>query len=168
MLDKPAQEFLKSLMTRARLRTGIPTTRRRVSAIYDEQRSGPGPDERDPAELSQLIDNLVINKGWDLNVASGKLRAQWPSIVGSDVSEHIEIETFNLDASGKSGVLVLRAKSTAWATQMRMLLPQIEQRIHDEIGQGRVTEIKVLAPSAPSWKHGLRSVPGRGPRDTYG
>ena len=89
MLDKPAQEFLKSLMTRARLRTGIPTTRRRVSALYDEQRSGPGPDERDPAELSQLIDNLVINKGWDLNVASGKLRAQWPTIVGLDVSEHI-------------------------------------------------------------------------------
>ncbi|PZQ74527.1 MAG: DUF721 domain-containing protein, partial [Cutibacterium acnes] len=23
-------------------------------------------------------------------------------------------------------------------------------------------------PSAPSWKHGPRSVPGRGPRDTYG
>nr|NLD40552.1 DUF721 domain-containing protein [Actinomycetales bacterium] len=26
----------------------------------------------------------------------------------------------------------------------------------------------VLGPKAPSWKHGIRSVPGRGPRDTYG
>jgi predicted nucleic acid-binding Zn ribbon protein len=31
-----------------------------------------------------------------------------------------------------------------------------------------IVDITVKAPGAPSWKHGPRSVPGRGPRDTYG
>jgi len=111
---------------------------------------------------------LVINKGWDLQIAGGRLRARWPELAGRDVSEHVAIETFNLDPSGQSGTLVLRADSTTWATQMRLLLPVIQERLDDEIGVGRVTEIKILGPNAPSWKHGIRSVPGRGPRDTYG
>jgi predicted nucleic acid-binding Zn ribbon protein len=31
-----------------------------------------------------------------------------------------------------------------------------------------IIELSIKAPGAPSWKHGRRSVPGRGPRDTYG
>jgi predicted nucleic acid-binding Zn ribbon protein len=64
--------------------------------------------------------------------------------------------------------MVLRADSTAWATQMKLLLPNLEKRLEEQIGIGRLSEIKILGPAAPSWKHGLRSVPGRGPRDTYG
>lgn len=78
------------------------------------------------------------------------------------------IEQFHMNASGQSGVLVLRADSTAWATQIKLLMPTLTQKLDDEVGQGRISEIKVLGPNAPSWKHGLRSVPGRGPRDTYG
>ena len=31
-----------------------------------------------------------------------------------------------------------------------------------------IASLKLLGPDAPSWKKGPRSVPGRGPRDTYG
>jgi predicted nucleic acid-binding Zn ribbon protein len=31
-----------------------------------------------------------------------------------------------------------------------------------------VESTRFLAPHAPSWKHGPKAVPGRGPRDTYG
>jgi predicted nucleic acid-binding Zn ribbon protein len=51
---------------------------------------------------------------------------------------------------------------------MKLLLPNLEKRLEEQIGIGRLSEIKILGPAAPSWKHGLRSVPGRGPRDTYG
>ena len=37
-----------------------------------------------------------------------------------------------------------------------------------DFGADVISEIQVLGPTAPSWKHGLRSTPGRGPRDTYG
>ena len=64
MLDKPQQEFLRSLLSRARVRTTtVPNRKSRNTNFYDEQRSGSGPDERDPATLSGLIDRLIISKG---------------------------------------------------------------------------------------------------------
>jgi predicted nucleic acid-binding Zn ribbon protein len=169
VLEKSQQEFLRSLLSRARVRaTSSPVARRRNLPSYEDQRSGAGPDERDPAMLSGLIERLIINKGWDLQVATGKLQGQWGLIVGHEIASHVLIESFNLDPSGASGTLVLRAESSAWATQIRLLLPTISERLGQEIGHGRISEIKVLGPTAPSWKHGQRSVKGRGPRDTYG
>jgi len=169
VLEKSQQEFLRSLLSRARVRaTSSPVARRRNLPSYEDQRSGAGPDERDPVMLSGLIERLIINKGWDLQVATGKLQGQWGLIVGHEIASHVLIESFNLDPSGASGTLVLRAESSAWATQIRLLLPTISERLGQEIGHGRISEIKVLGPTAPSWKHGQRSVKGRGPRDTYG
>jgi len=38
-----------------------------------------------------------------------------------------------------------------------------------EVGEGTVSQIRVVGPSAPSWSRGMRRVQdGRGPRDTYG
>jgi predicted nucleic acid-binding Zn ribbon protein len=169
VLTPDQQEFLRSLLSRARIKTGAKIKQPIKTQVFvDEQRSGAGPDERDPAKLAGLIDNIIINKGWDLQLATGKLRAKWAKVVGEDVADHVVIEQFQMNASGQSGVLVLRADSTAWATQIKLLLPTLEKKLEEEIGHGRITEIKILGPNAPSWKHGLRSVPGRGPRDTYG
>ena len=66
-------------------------------------------------------------------------------------------------------VLTVRADSTAWATQLRYLAPQLVAMLNEQLGDGTVTRIRVLGPDAPSWKKGRRSVrDGRGPRDTYG
>jgi len=169
VLTADQQEFLRSLLSRARIKTGAKIAKSQQNQTFvDEQRSGSGPDERDPAKIAGLIDNLILNKGWDLQLATGKLRANWQQIVGDEISDHISIEEFQLNASGQDGTLVLRADSTAWATQLKLLMPTLEKKLEEQIGQGRLSEIKVLGPAAPSWKHGLRSVPGRGPRDTYG
>ncbi|WP_284328174.1 hypothetical protein [Demequina litorisediminis] len=45
---------------------------------------------------------------------------------------------------------------------------QIRHRINEEFGRDIVRELKVLGPMARSWSRGMRRVPGRGPRDTYG
>lgn len=169
MLSVEQQEFLRSLLSRARVKSGVKIVKSQQSQTFvDEQRSGAAPDERDPAKIANLIDNMILHKGWDLQLATGKLRANWQQIVGDEISDHISIEEFALNASGQDGVLILRADSTAWATQLKLLLPTLEAKLEAAIGTGRLSEIKVLGPTAPSWKHGLRSVPGRGPRDTYG
>ena len=63
----------------------------------------------------------------------------------------------------------MRADSTAWATNLRLLAPSIVARLNEQLGEGTVLRIVVKGPDAPSWKHGRRSVrDGRGPRDTYG
>ncbi|HET6240646.1 MAG TPA: DciA family protein, partial [Arthrobacter sp.] len=57
---------------------------------------------------------------------------------------------------------------TAWATQLRLLSISLLEKFRTELGDGVVTRIQVLGPAAPNWRKGLRTVNGRGPRDTYG
>jgi predicted nucleic acid-binding Zn ribbon protein len=63
----------------------------------------------------------------------------------------------------------VRTDSTAWATNLKLLLPTVLKRLNEELGQETVKLVDVLGPTGPSWKKGPRSVrDGRGPRDTYG
>lgn len=131
-------------------------------------RSGPGPDARDPQLLGSSVEHLMRDRGWEQPTAVGGLTGRWAEIVGADVAEHVVPETFDRAPDGRGLMLVLRADSTAWATTMRLLLPQVRARIDAELGSGTVRDISVLGPAAPSWKHGRLHISGRGPRDTYG
>lgn len=133
-----------------------------------DTRSGPGPDGRDPQLLGSSVDRLMRERGWEAPTAVGGLTGRWAEIVGDEVAEHVVPETFEPSPDGRGLLLVLRADSTAWATSMRLLLPQVRARVDTELGVGTVRDISVLGPAAPSWKHGRLHVPGRGPRDTYG
>ncbi|MDP9398052.1 MAG: DciA family protein, partial [Actinomycetota bacterium] len=133
------------------------------------RRSGPGPDERDPQLLDRSIDRLVAERGWTTDVAVGGALARWPELMGAELAAHCRPESFNNNTDGDdAGELVLVADSTAWATQVRLLVPALQRRLDDELGVGLVRRIRVLGPSAPSWRRGPLSVRGRGPRDTYG
>ncbi len=90
------------------------------------------------------------------------LMGQWSQIVGEDLAEHV------VPVSFAEGELVLQAESTTWATQVRLLLPQVHRAVDDRIGAGVVRAIRIRGPQAPSWGAGPRRVKGRGPRDTYG
>ena len=62
------------------------------------------------------------------------------------------------------------ASSSAWAQQLRLLMPGIERAVAGalEPGAGAV-EIRVLGPAGPTWRRERVAVRGsRGPRDTYG
>jgi predicted nucleic acid-binding Zn ribbon protein len=152
----------------------ISLSRARASRRAQPQRrttprsSGSGPDERDPQLLSSALDRLLVERGWEQAVAGGSLESRWLEIVGPDVAAHVVCESFTVGDGDQAGELVLRADSTAWATQMRLLQGQVHSRIEDAIGRGVVGRIRILGPSAPSWRAGQRRVPGRGPRDTYG
>ncbi|OLF18308.1 DciA family protein [Actinophytocola xanthii] len=124
--------------------------------------SGPRPDERDPQPLGRLASRLAADRGWSGQLATGRLFARWSAIVGEDVAEHTQPVVL------RDGELTIQAVSTAWATQLRLLQRQLLAKIAAGVGDGVVTKLKVNGPAAPSWRHGTRRVPGRGPRDTYG
>ncbi|QGH68095.1 DUF721 domain-containing protein [Pseudactinotalea sp. HY158] len=117
---------------------------------------------RDPESVGDSMDRLSAQLGWRRPLSIAGVIGRWREIVGDQVADHCTPETFI------EGKLVVRADSTAWTTQLRLLLPQLERRLAEEIGEGVVTGIQVLGPGGPSWRRGPRSVPGRGPRDTYG
>lgn len=105
---------------------------------------------------------MAVERGWAGRLATGQVLGGWAAIVGDNVAEHA------LPVALQDGVLTVRADSTAWATQLRLLQRQLLAKIAAAVGDGVVTTLKVHGPAAPSWRHGSRHVPGRGPRDTYG
>jgi predicted nucleic acid-binding Zn ribbon protein len=121
-----------------------------------------GRDGRDPSLFGDQMDQLLLDRGWNIDVAIGSVMGRWSAIVGTEVAAHCTPVTFG------DGVLTVRAESTAWATQLRLMSSTILGRLETEVGKDAVTELRVQGPSAPSWSRGLRKSTGPGPRDTYG
>lgn len=119
-------------------------------------------DAGDPELLGETLSRLLVERGWDVPAAVAGVTERWAEIAGADLADHCRPERFD------AGVLNLIAESTAWATQVRMLVPRLHQRIDDVIGAGVVTRIEVRGPSGPDWRRGALRVRGPGPRDTYG
>jgi len=116
----------------------------------------------DPQLIGAAMERLLIDHGWQDRAAVARLMSEWAQIVGADVAAHVEPVGFH------EGELTLQADTTAWATQVRLLMPTLRQAIDRQVGVGTVSRVQVLAPKAPSWISGPRRVKGRGPRDTYG
>ena len=155
-----ARTIARSLAGAARRPRRTPSRRRRPTP---PRSSGAHPDDRDPQLLDATIGRLISDQGWSTEVRVHGVFGQWERIVGAEVAAHCAPEAF------ADGRLTVRTDSTAWATQMRLLAATVVRRLNEELGHGTVTVIDVRGPSAPSWKHGPRSVrDGRGPRDTYG
>ncbi len=141
---------------------GVTGAGRRRPRVAGERRSGSGPDDRDPQLLGRTLQRLVAERGWTTDVAVGGVMGRWDQVVGPDVAAHCHPEEFEETS------LTVRTDSTAWATQVRLLVPTLLRRLAEDLGPGVVTRIVVRGPAGPSWRRGPRTAPGRGPRDTYG
>jgi predicted nucleic acid-binding Zn ribbon protein len=124
--------------------------------------SGAGPDERDPQPFGRIVARVSLDRGWSPRLTDATVLGRWQQLVGAEISDHCT------PVSLRDGELVLQAESTAWATQLRTLQRQLLTRLAAAVGKDVVKRIRVVGPSGPSWRHGPRTVRGRGPRDTYG
>jgi predicted nucleic acid-binding Zn ribbon protein len=141
---------------------GRARTAARYRAGQEVTLSGAGKDGRDPVGIADVTGSLVTQAGWTDAVAVGGVMGRWPEVVGEHVATHCVPVGF------AQGTLTVRAATTAWATQLRLLVPDVRRRLDAVVGEGVVAHIEVLGPDAPSWKRGRLSVRGRGARDTYG
>ncbi|MGN6197388.1 DUF721 domain-containing protein [Humibacter sp.] len=137
---------------------------RRSTRTTRTERSGSQPFEpgREPRGLGGVIDSLTDELGWSSPLAKSELIAAWTDVVGEETAKHsdpVEVE---------GGVLTVRCDSTSWATQLRLMRGELLQHIERRYPDAGVESIRFLGPDVPTWKRGPRSVPGRGPRDTYG
>ncbi|GAB4087292.1 hypothetical protein GCM10028784_39220 [Myceligenerans cantabricum] len=162
----PPEEVARAALNRAKaaarakgLRPGSPARR---SPLAEPRKETKGPNARDPQLLGSVVGRLLWEKGWTQDVSVGGVVGRWREVVGDDVAEHCTPVTF------EDKVLVVRADSTAWATQLRLLVPNLLRRMAEEIGEGVVEEVSVLGPAGPGFRRGPRSVRGPGPRDTWG
>lgn len=117
---------------------------------------------RDPRGIADVILGVTTELGWNSTLAQSDLMAAWPRIVGDDLSEH------STPVAIEDGTLTVQCESTAWATQLRLMRAQVTTAIATTYPEAGIESIRFLGPNTPTWKRGPRSVPGRGPRDTYG
>jgi predicted nucleic acid-binding Zn ribbon protein len=128
-------------------------------------RSGARADGRDPMALGSAINRLINERGWETPAAVGGVMGRWPQIVGEDLAKHCEPEKYDEDER----VLTVRCDSTAWATNLRLLAPQLVARLNEDLGHGTVRLLKVQGPAGPVRRFGPLRAPGStGPGDTYG
>ncbi len=158
----PARAILAQARADARTRGRAGSQRGRTRRPDPTARSGSAPDDRDPQLFATALTRLLAQHGWEVDVAVHAVMARWAELVGAEVAEHCEPERY------ADGELTVRTDSTTWATQIRLLAPQLVRRLNTELGDGTVRFVHVKGPDAPRWTHGQRSVRGRGPRDTYG
>ncbi|MGW4977962.1 DUF721 domain-containing protein [Streptomyces mirabilis] len=130
-------------------------------------RSGARADGRDPMALGAAINRLLTERGWETPAAVGGVMGRWPQIVGEDLAKHCVPLKYDDDPDER--VLSVQCDSTAWATQLRLLAPQVVARLNQDLGHGTVRLIKVQGPNGPARRFGPLRAPGStGPGDTYG
>ena len=117
---------------------------------------------RDPRSMDDNVRALLGRMGWTEQIEVASVTARWREVIGDQIADHCEPVTFD------EGVLVLRASSSAWATQMQLMSGQVRHRLNEEFGREVVKELRFMGPSDRTWVKGPRRVKGRGPRDTYG
>jgi predicted nucleic acid-binding Zn ribbon protein len=158
-----ARVALRAAKEQARAKGAAAQQKRR--ARREGLRSGARADGRDPLPLGAAISRLITERGWETPAAVGGVMGRWPQIVGSDLANHCEPQRYDEEEK----VLTVRCDSTAWATQLRLLAPQLVARLNADLGHGTVRLIKVLGPTGPERSYGRLRAPGsRGPGDTYG
>lgn len=138
---------------------GATARKRRTKAEGASLPFAPG---RDPHDLAAAIEGLASKMGWSSPLARSELLASWVEIVGVETAEH------STPVAIEDGLLTVHCDSTSWATQLRLMRTQITTTIAMRYPDAGIQSIRFDGPNAPSWKRGPRSVPGRGPRDTYG
>lgn len=134
----------------------------RRRAAKAESTSAPYGAGRDPRGLGEIVDNLTLKLGWNSPLAQSELLASWSELVGEETAARSQ------PVSIEDGVLTVSCDSTAWATELRRMRSNLLTAITQKYPDAGIATIRVDGPGVPSWKKGLRSVPGRGPRDTYG
>lgn len=117
---------------------------------------------REPHGLGDVVNALTAKLGWNSSLARSDLIDSWAELVGEETAGH------STPVGIDGGLLTVSCDSTAWATQLRLMRSQILTRIAERYPDAGIETLRFDGPGVPSWKKGPRSVPGRGPRDTYG
>lgn len=106
-------------------------------------RTGPG-----PRSLADLLGAAARDRpGWDRRLDGARVHGLWAEIAGAQLARHTE----PVRLSG--GVLVVRAATPAWATQLRYLSAELIERANAVLGEGMVGRVTVVT-GPPQGNHG--------------
>lgn len=132
----PAEVFDRLSRRGAFLKDPRTQRKRREEAIENFGKPG-----RDPAELGNVMSTIAGNGIWSTNLKLAQLRNHWDQVVGAGIAAHSAVADFS------DGVLIIRAESTVWATQLTYLIPQLTDTIRGNLKGLTINEIRVTGPA---------------------
>ena len=91
-----------------------------------------------PTELGGELARLTRRPGWGERLGAARLDAAWPDIVGPELVAHCE----PVRLAGR--VLVVRAATPVWATQLRYLTAGLIARAEAVLGEGSVRDVNIV------------------------
>ena len=95
------------------------------------------PDKPPPPPVADLVETLSSRRGWAARLRGARVFEAWPQIAGEELARHVEPVRL------AGGVLVVRAESPAWATQVQYLAGQLLVRANEVLGEGEVRTVTV-------------------------
>lgn len=90
-----------------------------------------------PKALDDVVDRLASSRGWGKRLRGARIHGHWEEIAGEELARHVQPVRL------AGGVLVVRAESAAWATQVSYLTAELAQRANEVLGDGEVTSVTV-------------------------
>ncbi|KIP51300.1 hypothetical protein SD72_16260 [Leucobacter komagatae] len=162
MLSEAGESFATASYLRAKSVWRGKLQRKKRRRDGEEGLSRPFGTGRDPKDLGSVLASVVMDMGWSSELEQARIIEEWPGFVGEATAEHTTVTGI------RDGVLEIQCDSTTWATELRRLRAEMLTRLLNEYPDSEIRDMRFRAPGAPSWRHGPRVVPGRGPRDTYG
>lgn len=154
-----ADRFFKNFLSNSH---GIKSRDQKRRDKYQLRGSQPFDKGRDLVTAEQSLEHLFGAFNWNSELEKASVFADWDKVVGEKSAE----ASFPEELKGTQ--LIVRCRSTAWATQLRLLEQQVLEKLKTQHPNLTIDQVMFIGPTAPTWKKGPRSVPGRGPRDTYG
>lgn len=151
-----ARQALEQAKADARGRGAAPGRQRAQGSRGRTQGRTPGSAAAggEPQSLGSAIEELLTNRGWEVQASVATVFARWPAIVGSELAAHTRPESFD------DGELVVVADSPAWATQVRLLTAKLIGRLREELGDGSVRRVRVHGPAGPPRSGGGSGISG--------
>lgn len=102
----------------------------------------------DPKPLMAAAEALIGRRGWDKRLRGARVHEHWTAIAGPALAEHVQPVRLH------GGVLVVRASSPAWATQLRYLTGELVDRANAVLGEGSVASVTVQGPGGATQRRG--------------
>ena len=87
--------------------------------------------------LAAAIQKAMGKPSMKRYLRAAELADEWEAIVGSDIAEHVQPESFD------RGILTLKTDSSVWRQQVILIKQQILDRIASEFCQYKVRDVCV-------------------------
>ena len=94
-------------------------------------------DRPGPRHVGESIERVAGRLGAPPVAALKTVFGDWREAVGEAVADHAE------PVSLTDGVLVVAVEQPGWATQLKLLAPELIERINSRAGEGTVTSLEV-------------------------